>query len=72
MFSLFNNPPVVQYQDMVEFEKGEDAMGYYDGRPVLQETVKMSDNFVFRLGIYCAEAIVENDEAGIFYERPGN
>ncbi len=66
----FNHFSLIQDNDPVKFKQSENPVGNDKGRFILKVCIEVGNDFFFRPGIHCTQAIIEDDDFMIC--RPGH
>src|SRR4051812_2256750 len=71
MRAAFDNGAVVEYQDLVRIHDSADAMADNDGGPAAELGLEALEYFLLRMCVDGGEGVVEDEDAGIAGEGPG-
>src|SRR5690606_19044862 len=70
--ALFHDAPVVQHDDVVRVLHRGDAVRDQDGGAAFHHPLQLAQNRVFGLRVHRGQAVVENHNARVFHQRPGD
>ena len=68
----FHDPAVIEHQDHVGIPDGRQAVGDHKRRPVPDQICQGLLHKLFRFGIQGGSRLIENQDRGIFQQRPGD
>src|SRR5688500_18409659 len=72
MCSALDHPPFIQHNDLIEPEKGEDAMGDNSGCFMLQIGIQVAYYLLLCAGVHGGKAVVEHHDIRVAEQAAGN